>query len=642
MPPTTPDGNEAPEQGERPARPPERGARRPGLVAIASLLLVVGAITAVVALSLSVEPQAGRMELTYRDLREQVIQDNVESVVTREDDITGRFREPVADPAADGELREEFHTRRPSFARDDLLALLDEHDVAVTAKEPEGESALTGILTSMIPFLIIFIALILLLRWRTGGAGMTGFGRTKARRYEGTQGRTRFADVAGIDDAKAELLEVVDFLKHPEPYRRLGAAMPHGVLLYGPPGTGKTLLARAVAGEADVPFFSLSASEFVEMFVGVGASRVRDLFAQAKAAAPAIVFIDELDAIGRVRSRGAGLTANDEREQTLNQILAELDGFTGAEGVVVLAATNRPEILDPALLRAGRFDRRVSVNPPDRPGREAILRVHTRGAPLADDVDLDAVAAATPGMVGADLRTLANEAALMAARRRGERVTAADFSQALEKVLLGAERRIVISPEERARTAYHEAGHALVGALLPEAEVVRKVSIVPHGEALGVTLQTAESDRHGYTAGELRGRIIGALGGRASEELVFGDITTGAEKDLEQVTRLARQMVERWGMSERLGPVSILPPEATLMFPTSGEVSEETRRLVDEEVRRIVDSCHEEALALLRSHRDKLEALAAVLLERETIDEAEVYRIATLDQPEAARPQAGG
>jgi cell division protease FtsH len=303
---------------------------------------------------------------------------------------------------------------------------------------------------------------------------------------------------------------------------------------------------------------------------------------------------------------------------------------------VVLAATNRPEILDPALLRAGRFDRRVSVSPPDRPGREAILRVHTRGAPLADDVDLGAVAAATPGMVGADLRTLANEAALMAARRRGERVTAADFSQALEKVLLGAERRIVISPDERARTAYHEAGHALVGALLPGAEVVRKVSIVPHGEALGVTLQSAESDRHGYTAAELRSRIVAALGGRAAEELVFGDLTTGAEKDLEQVTRLARQMVERWGMSERLGPVSILPPEPTLRFPTSGDVSEETRRLVDSEVRRIIDACHEEALALLREHRGKLEALAELLLERETIDEAEVYRLA-LDRPESAR-----
>jgi len=607
-------------------------------VPIASLLLALGAIAAMIAVSLTVESRGARMELTYRDFREQARRGNVEAVVVREDDITGSLRDPIADPASgDGAAGDEFHSRRPSFAQDDLLALLDERGVAVTAKEPEGESALAAILRSLIPFAIILIVLMLLLRRRVGGPGVTGFGRTKARRYEGSHGDTRFADVAGIDDAKAELLEVVDFLKYPEPYRALGAAMPHGVLLYGPPGTGKTLLARAVAGEADVPFFSLSASEFVEMFVGVGASRVRDLFAQAKRAAPAIVFIDELDAVGRVRSRGVGMTANDEREQTLNQILAELDGFTGAEGVVVLAATNRPEILDPALLRAGRFDRRVSVNPPDRPGREAILRVHTRGAPLADDVDLGAVAAATPGMVGADLRTLANEAALMAARRRGDRVTAADFSQALEKVLLGAERRIVISPDERARTAYHEAGHALVGALLPEAEVVRKVSIVPHGEALGVTLQSAESDRHGYTATELRGRIVGALGGRASEELVFGDITTGAEKDLEHVTRLARQMVERWGMSERLGPVAILPPEPTLLFPTSGEVSEATRRLVDSEVRRIVDSCHEEALAILRAHRHRLEALAALLLERETIDEADVYRIA-LDSPEAARP----
>jgi cell division protease FtsH len=421
----------------------------------------------------------------------------------------------------------------------------------------------------------------------------------------------------------------VDFLKNPEPYRSLGAAMPHGVLLHGPPGTGKTLLARAVAGEAGVPFFSLSASEFVEMFVGVGASRVRDLFAKAKAAAPAIVFIDELDAIGRVRGRSLSAGANDEREQTLNQILAELDGFTGAEDVVVIAATNRPEILDPALLRAGRFDRRVSVGAPDRPGREAILRVHTRGVPLAPDVDLGAIAAATPGMVGADLRTLANEAALTAARRRHRRVAAKDLSDALEKLLVGAERRIVISPEERARTAYHEAGHALLGVLLPGARVVRKVSIVPHGEALGVTLRSADDDRHGMSRGELRGEIVGALGGRAAEELVFGELSTGAEKDIEKATVLARMMVERWGMSEAVGPVTVLDGDPAV--PGASPVADGTRRLVDQEVRAIAESSYEEALTLLREHRERLERLAVALLERETLDQDDVYRIAALD-----------
>jgi cell division protease FtsH len=584
---------------------------------------------------------AARAELTYERMRREVRGDNVTSVVARGDDLTGVLRSPVE---IDGEERTEVHSRRPSFAEDDLQALFDEHGVAVTAKAPdEGGSPIADVLRSFLPFLLFGALLIFLMRRAGGGAGMLGFGRSKARRYEPSQGGATFADVAGIDEAKGELLEVVDFLKNPGPYRRLGAAMPRGVLLYGPPGTGKTLLARAVAGEAGVPFFSLSASEFVEMFVGVGASRVRDLFSQAKAAAPAIVFIDELDAIGRARGRGASLGANDEREQTLNQILAELDGFTGAEDVVVVAATNRPEILDPALLRAGRFDRRVSVGPPDRRGREAILGVHSRGVPLGPDVDLGAIAAATPGMVGADLRTLANEAALMAARRRGESVGARDFSDALEKLLLGAERRIVISDEERVRTAYHEAGHALLGVLLAGAEVVRKVSIVPHGEALGVTLQSAEDDRHGMSRAELRGQIVGALGGRAAEEIVSGELTTGAERDLERATQVARMMVERWGMSEALGPISVLSADGAP--PGAGtQVSDDTRREIDREVRAIVESCYDEALTRLRERRDRLEDLASALLERETLDEAEVYRIALAPDlapgPSAPPPEA--
>jgi cell division protease FtsH len=607
------------------------------LAIIAALGVAWIATLAVVA-----EPDQDPAELTYAQMRAEVRRGNVESVVVRGDDISGAFRAPVSLPSADGEPREDFHTRRPQFAQDDLLALLDESGVEVTAEAPDdGGSAAGDILWSLLPFLLIGGLMVFLVRRSSPGGGIRGFGRARARRYQPSDGGASFADVAGIDEAKEELKEVVDFLKHPEPYRRLGAAMPRGVLLYGPPGTGKTLLARAVAGEAGVPFFSLSASEFVEMFVGVGASRVRDLFSQAKEAAPAIVFIDELDAVGRVRGRGSSLGGNDEREQTLNQILAELDGFTGAEGVVVLAATNRPEILDPALLRAGRFDRRVSVGAPDRLGREAILRVHTRHAPLAPDVDLGAIAALTPGMVGADLRTLANEAALVAARHRHAEVGARDFSEALEKLLLGAERRIVISEQERARTAYHESGHALLGVLLPGAEVVRKVSIVPHGEALGVTLQSAESDRHVYSAPELRGQIVGALGGRAAEELVYGELTTGAERDLEKANGLARHMVERWGMSPELGPLSVLPADAMTVGPPAGQVSDDTRRLIDEEVRGIVESSYEEALTRLREHRDRLEALAALLLERETLDQEDVYRIAGLEPSRRAPAPTG-
>jgi cell division protease FtsH len=385
--------------------------------------------------------------------------------------------------------------------------------------------------------------------------GLAGFGRSTAARYQPDPStRTTFADVAGIDEVEQQVTELVDFLREPQRYSRLGARTPRGVLLSGAPGTGKTLLARAVAGEAGVPFFSISASEFIEAIVGVGASRVRDLFEQAKRVAPSIVFIDELDAVGRARG-GSGLAAggSDEREQTLNQILTEMDGFEGNEGVVVLAATNRPEVLDPALLRPGRFDRRVSVSPPDADGRRRILAVHVRAVPVAADVDLAAVAAATPGMVGADLANLVNEAALRAAHRRAEQVTGADFAEALEGIVLGAVRGIVLPPEERQRTAYHEAGHALLGMLVPGGDPVRRVTIIPRGQALGVTVQTPRTDRYGFTAGQLRGRIVVALGGRAAEDLVHREVTTGAENDLQQATSIARQMVGRWGMSQAVG-----------------------------------------------------------------------------------------
>jgi cell division protease FtsH len=468
------------------------------------------------------------------------------------------------------------------------------------------------------------------------------FGRSQARRVDPERIRVTFDDVAGIDEAKAELTEVVDFLRTPDRYVRLGGRVPHGVLLFGPPGTGKTLLARAVAGEAHAAFFSIAASEFIEAIVGVGASRVRDLFRKAKEAAPAIIFIDELDAIGRSRQGSISVTgANDEREQTLDQILTEMDGFESDEAVMVLGATNRPEILDQALLRPGRFDRRVAVQPPDRSGRAKILEVHTRGMPLADDVDLNALAAATPGMVGADLANLSNEAALLAARRDHDKVFMADFTDSLEKIMLGAPRGIVLSQEDRERTAYHESGHALVGMLTPEADPVRKVSIIPRGIALGVTLATPDADRVSYSREELEAKIKVALGGRASEEVVYNTITTGAESDIQQLTQVARQMVGRWGMSETVGPVTVLPSDgAGPLLPGAAETSPETQLLVDREVRRMVEEAHAEVTQLLTEHRDQLESLARALLKAETLDAPEAYAAAgvPMRRAEAAAP----
>jgi cell division protease FtsH len=458
---------------------------------------------------------------------------------------------------------------------------------------------------------------------------------------ESADQRVTFNDVAGIDEAKEELTEIVDFLKNPDKYLKLGGRIPRGVLLSGPPGTGKTLLARAVAGEAGVPFFQMSASEFVEMIVGVGASRVRDLFQQAKEAAPAIIFIDELDAVGRSRaSGGANISGgHDEREQTLNQILTEMDGFDPRTGVIVLGATNRPEILDPALLRPGRFDRRVAVQPPDRAGREAILKVHTRSVPLAPEVDLGAIASATPGMVGADLANVVNEAALLAARRNHEKVNSVDLSDALERIVLGAERKVMISAEDRRRTAYHEAGHAIVGMLTPGADPVRKVSIIPRGQALGVTFSAPDADRFNFDERHLIAQIKVALGGRVAEEVVFGDLTTGAESDIQQLTRIARHMVGRWGMSRAIGPIAVIPMDGmSPLLPGSSETSEATQRLVDEEVRRIVETAHAEVSELVRSHRENLDSLVHALLDRETLDEADAYAAAGLTRTPVAAP----
>jgi cell division protease FtsH len=544
--------------------------------------------------------------------------------------VQGVLRSPVKIAGAAKPVRD-FTTQLPSFANDQALsAALAKGNVTVNAKPPStGPGVLASLLVGFGPTLLLIGAFVWLSRRAaaTMGAGpLATFTRSRARRVE-TDATATFDDVAGIDEAKDELAEIVDYLRRPERYRRLGGRIPRGVLLAGAPGTGKTLLARAVAGEAGVPFFSMSASEFVEMIVGVGASRVRDLFVQAKAAAPSIVFIDELDAIGRARTADGFHGGNDEREQTLNQILTEMDGFDAGTGVVVLAATNRMEILDPALLRPGRFDRRIAVQPPDIAGRRRILDVHTRSLPLGPDVELDALAAATPGMVGADLANLANEAALLAARRDHDHVEQRDFTDALERVLLGAERKLVLSPDDRRRTAYHEGGHALVGMLTPGADPVRKVSIIPRGLALGVTHSAPDADRFNYDERSLLARLRVAAAGRAAEEIVFGDLTTGAESDIRQLTELARAMVERWGMSRALGLVSLgIEPGLGPVVP----LSESTRSEIDHEVHDIVMTARDDAVTLLRRERARLDALATALIDNETLDQRAAYQAAGL------------
>jgi cell division protease FtsH len=620
----------------------DTGPERPRLFGPRFWMLLLGLLVLNWVLSAFLVRAPERTEVPYTLFRAQVEAGNVASVTGIEDAIDGDFKNPVRVPV-DDQTQEvtRFSTRRPSFAADDnLWELLSEHNVEVSAEPPPGPSLLERVLLGFGPTLLLVGLFVLLARRAAGGAGgagaLGGFGRSRARRYEPESGkRTTFADVAGIDEVEDEVAEIVDFLKNPDRYRRLGAMVPKGVLLAGPPGTGKTLLARAVAGEADVPFYFVSASEFIEFIVGVGASRVRDLFETAKNNAPAIIFIDELDAIGRARGGSLSVGGHDEREQTLNQILTEMDGFTGTESVIVLGATNRPEILDPALLRPGRFDRRLTISPPDQAGRRQILDVHVRGVPLAPDVDLDAVASATPGMVGAELANLVNEAALQAARRNHTQVHLADFTDALEKIVLGSERRIMLSAEDRRRTAYHEAGHALLGMLTPGADPVRKISIVPRGHALGVTFQSPDADRYSYSASYLRGRIAGMLAGRAAEELVYDDVTTGAENDLEQATGIAKQMVGRWGMSEKVGMLSALPDPRREQPLTLGgdDTSPATRELVETEARRILDQGYDQALQTLRANRHRLDGLVEALLRTETLDAADAYRAAGVPYP---------
>ncbi|WP_327264655.1 ATP-dependent zinc metalloprotease FtsH [Streptomyces sp. NBC_01232] len=595
------------------------------------LILAALIVYLVTNLVLSFFNEGDEPTISYTEFSKQVAAGNVSKIYSKGDAIQGQLK--AAQPLPDGDKGDytKFVTQRPAFADDALWADLTQQNVTVTASPVVVQrSFLANLLISLAPMLLLVLLWVVIARRMGSGAGgMGALGRKAPPRpveLETGDRRTTFEDVAGIDEVEGELNDVVDFLKNPQEYRKMGARMPGGVLLSGPPGTGKTLLARAVAGEAGVPFFSASASEFIEMIVGVGASRVRELFTEARKVAPAIIFIDEIDTIGRARGGGSAMGGHDEREQTLNQILTEMDGFSGSEGVIVLAATNRADVLDPALTRPGRFDRMVVVSPPDRAGREAILRIHTRDIPLAEGVDLAQVARITPGMTGADLANLANEAALLAVKRQQKQVTQSDLSDALEKVQLGAERPLVMPEEERRRTAYHESGHALLGMLQPGADPVRKITIVPRGRALGVTLSTPDADRYAYTEEYLRGRIIGALGGMAAEHVVYDLITTGAENDLEQVTNIVRGMVGRWGMSERIGRLTAIPSDGQSPYGLSAAPA--TLDAVDHEMRRIVDECYIEACRLLREHRPQLDALAQALLASETLDEPAAYAAA--------------
>jgi len=576
-------------------------------------------------------------QITYSAYYDQINAGHIKTAVFNgQVDITGEFTQPV-------DSYTQYRVVQLPNGDPQLPQVLQSKGVTISSQQPQDNSFWLNLLIAFVPWLLV-IALFIFLSRRAGQGqqGIFSFGKSRAKLILEDRPSTTFADVAGVDESKYELQEVVEFLKTPQKFQRLGGKIPRGVLLVGPPGTGKTLLARAVAGEAGVPFFSMSGSEFVEVLVGVGASRVRDLFDQAKKAAPSIIFIDEIDAVGR--QRGASINTNDEREQTLNQLLVEMDGFDTRQAVVVIAATNRPDGLDLALLRPGRFDRRVTVDRPDWNGRLAILKIHSRNVPLAPDVDLVAISRSTPGMVGADLANLVNEAALLAARRNQDRVTQKCFEEALDKILLGAERPLVLSEEDLKVIAYHEGGHALTGLLSEDADPVTKVTIVPRGQALGVTMSTPLDDRYNYSKEYLLTQIVTALGGRAAEEVAIGGITTGAENDLQRVTALARQMVTRWGMSEKLGTISY--SERGSPFTGGGEAgapsdySETTAEAIDDEVDRIVRTCHARAVELLETHRPTLDRIADELRRQEVIDSKQLQEIMRETGAVIASPQS--
>jgi cell division protease FtsH len=572
------------------------------------------------------------IEIPYSTFYQQVQAGNIKDVTFQGQDAYGDFKQSTTITDINGNVKTgtSFHFTQLPNGDPNLTKLLNQYHVNYTAKQVQDNSLLLTILTTFVPWLLVIGIFFLIARRATQGQqNIFSFGKSRAKLVLEDRPSTTFADVAGVDEAKNDLVEVVEFLRTPQKFQKLGGKIPRGVLLVGPPGTGKTLLARAVAGEAGVPFFSMSGSEFVEVLVGVGASRVRDLFDQAKKAAPSIIFIDEIDAVGR--QRGASINSNDEREQTLNQLLVEMDGFDARQAVVVIAATNRPDGLDKALLRPGRFDRRVTVERPDWNGRLAILKIHTRNVPLAPDVDLTALARGTPGMVGADLANLVNEAALLAARRNLNAVNQRCFEEALDKILLGAERPLILSDEDLNVVAYHEGGHALTGLLTENVDPVTKVTIVPRGQALGVTQYTPLDDRYNYSQDYLESQLVTALGGRAAEQVAIGRITTGAENDLQRVTAIARQMVARWGMSERLGPISFSEREdpfaGTALATGSREYSEKTATVIDQEVNRIVKRAYDRAVQLLTDHRAALDRIAQELRKHETLDARQLRAI---------------
>src|SRR5688572_27007727 len=638
-----------------PARRPDPADRRPGTPKDTRppkmpprstwITFVIILVVNYVVMSFLFPSPDAPITIPYTVFKEEAAKGNVAAIYSKGASIEGRFVAAVTWPRAshkdtaprsrllpklEPRAADTFTTELPAFVDPGLESFLIEHKVEISAVPIQSGSPWATILFGFGPAILIIAFYVWLYRRAAqhgGGMGgaLMGIGRSKARRYDqDADTKVTFNDVAGIDEAENELVEIVDFLKAPEKYTRLGGTAPKGVLLVGAPGTGKTLLAKAVAGEAGVPFFSMSAAEFVEMIVGVGAARVRDLFKQAREHAPAIIFIDEIDAIGRARGQVA-IGGASEQEQTLQQILTEMDGFSSREGIIVLAATNQPDVLDKALLRPGRFDRRVVVNLPDKKGREAILKVHTRRVPLGADVSLDELAGATPGLSGADLKNLVNEAALLAARREQDTVRQLDFFDALEKIVLGPERPLLMSRQDRERIAYHEGGHAILGLVVPGADPVHRVTIVPRGQALGVTYQRPQTDRYNYPEAYLRARIVGMLGGRAAEEVVYGTKTTGAESDIEQATRIARNMVTRWGMSDKLGMVELAPRENPYLGIAAGAgarpFGDETARVIDAEIQRIISESHEQAKTLLRKHRRQLDALVEALLARETLDE---------------------
>ncbi|MGC8769388.1 ATP-dependent zinc metalloprotease FtsH [Calditerrivibrio sp.] len=560
-----------------------------------------------------------KKKISYTEFIEQVKQDNVKTVIIKEKSITGELKKND----------EQFET----YAPDDpsLVPLLTEHNVKIYAKPPDQNPWYLQVLISWLPMILLIAVWIFFMRQMQGGGKAFTFGKSRARLLTPDQKKVTFKDVAGCDEAKEELEEIIEFLKDPHKFQRLGGKIPKGVLLVGPPGTGKTLLAKAVAGEAGVPFFSISGSDFVEMFVGVGASRVRDLFDQGKKNAPCIIFIDEIDAVGRHRGAGLG-GGHDEREQTLNQLLVEMDGFESTEGVILIAATNRPDVLDPALLRPGRFDRQVVVPRPDVKGRYEILKVHASKVPLGDDVDLEVIAKSTPGFAGAELANLVNEAALLAARKNKEKVNMDDFEEAKDKVMMGKERRsVAISDEEKKVTAYHEAGHAIVARFTPHSDPVHKVSIIPRGMALGVTQQLPKDDKYIYTKEYLTSRLAVLMGGRAAEEVVFNKISTGAGNDIERATEIARNMVCSWGMSELLGPVALGKKDEAIFLgkelATHKNYSEKTAEIIDEEIGKIVLNAYDNAKGILRSNLKLLHAMAELLLEKETIESKDIEEL---------------